>query len=90
MQVQNLLQLFNIPQVGYSATSKDLSAKDQYHYFLRVVPSDKLQARVMADIIAYNHWNYVGLAYSEGKNNQRLQINGPIKWGRQEWFGEKV
>ena len=24
MQVQNLLQLFNLPQIGYSATSKDL------------------------------------------------------------------
>ena len=23
-QVQNLLQLFNVPQIGYSATSKDL------------------------------------------------------------------
>lgn len=26
-QVQNLLQLFNIPQIGYSATSRDLSIK---------------------------------------------------------------
>ncbi|CAG2118463.1 unnamed protein product, partial [Medioppia subpectinata] len=47
IQVQNLLQLFNIPQVGYSATSRDLSIKSYYKYFLRVVPSDLLQARVM-------------------------------------------
>ena len=31
IQVQNLLQLFNVPQIGYSATSKDL----RWDIFLR-------------------------------------------------------
>ena len=43
INVQNLLQLFNIPQLGYSATSIDLSDKQMYKSFLRVVPSDYLQ-----------------------------------------------
>ncbi|TSL47638.1 Metabotropic glutamate receptor 1 [Bagarius yarrelli] len=50
IQVQNLLQLFNIPQIAYSATSIDLSDKTLFKYFLRVVPSDTLQARAMLDI----------------------------------------
>ena len=45
INVQNLLQLFDIPQLGYSATSIDLSDKQMYKTFLRVVPSDYLQVR---------------------------------------------
>ncbi|KAI5627781.1 metabotropic glutamate receptor 1 isoform X1 [Silurus asotus] len=52
IQVQNLLQLFNIPQIAYSATSIDLSDKTLFKYFLRVVPSDTLQARAMLDILS--------------------------------------
>ena len=46
LQVQNLLQLFSIPQIGYSATSKDLSDKSRFATFMRVVPSDFYQAQV--------------------------------------------
>lgn len=37
--VQNLLQVFRIPQIAYSATTTDLSDKEQFSYFMRVVPS---------------------------------------------------
>ena len=67
LQVQNLLQLFNIPQVGYSATSQDLSDKDRFSDFLRVVPSDAYQARVMVDIIKYFNWTYVSTVHTDGK-----------------------
>ena len=40
--VQNLLQLFDTPQIGFSATSAALSNKKMYSTFLRVVPSDYL------------------------------------------------
>ena len=40
--VQNLLQLFDTPQIGFSATSAALSNKKMYNTFLRVVPSDYL------------------------------------------------
>ncbi|KFW86678.1 Metabotropic glutamate receptor 1 [Manacus vitellinus] len=56
IQVQNLLQLFDIPQIAYSATSIDLSDKTLYKYFLRVVPSDTLQARAMLDIVKRNKY----------------------------------
>ena len=67
IQVQNLLSLFQIPQIGYSATSKDLSDKSLYEYFLRVVPSDKLQAQALVDIVQYYNWTYVSTVYTEGR-----------------------
>ncbi|XP_037099986.1 metabotropic glutamate receptor 1 isoform X1 [Syngnathus acus] len=66
IQVQNLLQLFNIPQIAYSATSIDLSDKTLFKYFLRVVPSDVLQARAMLDIVQRYNWTYVSAVHTEG------------------------
>ncbi|KAJ3589893.1 hypothetical protein NHX12_010734 [Muraenolepis orangiensis] len=60
IQVQNLLQLFNIPQIAYSATSMDLSDKSLYKYFMRVVPSDAQQARAMVDIVKRYNWRNYG------------------------------
>lgn len=65
--VQNLFQLFNIPQIGYSATSQTLSDKDLFKYFLRVVPSDFFQAQVMVDIVKKFKWTYVSAVHTDGK-----------------------
>ncbi|XP_018331410.1 metabotropic glutamate receptor 5-like [Agrilus planipennis] len=61
LQVQNLLQLFQIPQVGYSSTSSDLSDKSRFSFFMRVVPSDYHQAQLMLDIVKYYNWSYVSI-----------------------------
>uniref|UniRef100_A0A672L8W1 Metabotropic glutamate receptor 5-like n=1 Tax=Sinocyclocheilus grahami TaxID=75366 RepID=A0A672L8W1_SINGR len=66
IQVQNLLQLFNIPQIAYSATSMDLSDKSLYKYFMRVVPSDAQQARAMVDIVKRYNWTYLSAIHTEG------------------------
>uniref|UniRef100_A0A8C4UIV0 Metabotropic glutamate receptor 5 n=1 Tax=Falco tinnunculus TaxID=100819 RepID=A0A8C4UIV0_FALTI len=66
IQVQNLLQLFNIPQIAYSATSMDLSDKTLFKYFMRVVPSDAQQARAMVDIVKRYNWTYVSAVHTEG------------------------
>uniref|UniRef100_A0A673GWI8 Metabotropic glutamate receptor 5 n=1 Tax=Sinocyclocheilus rhinocerous TaxID=307959 RepID=A0A673GWI8_9TELE len=66
IQVQNLLQLFNIPQIAYSATSMDLSDKSLFKYFMRVVPSDAQQARAMVDIVKRYNWTYVSAIHTEG------------------------
>jgi hypothetical protein len=68
IQVQNLLQLFQIPQIGYSTTSKDLSDKNRFSYFLRVVPSDYYQAQVMVDIVRKYNWTYVSAVNTDGKS----------------------
>uniref|UniRef100_A0A8C9FEC1 Glutamate metabotropic receptor 1 n=1 Tax=Pavo cristatus TaxID=9049 RepID=A0A8C9FEC1_PAVCR len=72
IQVQNLLQLFDIPQIAYSATSIDLSDKTLYKYFLRVVPSDTLQARAMLDIVKRYNWTYVSAVHTEGGSRGKV------------------
>jgi ABC-type branched-subunit amino acid transport system substrate-binding protein len=67
LQTQNLLQLFSIPQIGYSTTSKDLSDKARYSTFLRVVPSDYYQAQVMVDIVKKFNWTYVSAVNTDGE-----------------------
>ncbi|XP_075448672.1 metabotropic glutamate receptor 5 isoform X2 [Ascaphus truei] len=71
IQVQNLLQLFNIPQIAYSATSMDLSDKTLYKYFMRVVPSDAQQARAIVDIVKRYNWTYVSAVHTEGNYGER-------------------
>lgn len=68
LQVQNLLQLFQLPQIGYSTTSKDLSDKSRFNYFMRVVPSDYYQAQVMVDIVRSHNWTYVSAVNTDGKS----------------------
>ena len=59
MAVTNLCGLFYVPLVSYASTSRLLSNKVQFRYFLRTVPSDMLQARVMADLVRELNWNFV-------------------------------
>ncbi|CAL1534652.1 unnamed protein product [Lymnaea stagnalis] len=66
IQVQNLLQIFNIPQIGYSATAMDLSDKSHFKYFLRVVPPDLFQAQALLDIVVYFNWTYISTIHSDG------------------------
>ncbi|KAL7030586.1 hypothetical protein ACKWTF_006714 [Chironomus riparius] len=70
LQVQNLLQLFSIPQVGYSTTSKDLSDKARFSTFMRVVPSDYYQAQVMVDIVKINNWTYIHTVHTDENYGQ--------------------
>ncbi|CAK9294580.1 unnamed protein product [Gordionus sp. m RMFG-2023] len=65
IQVQNLLQTFNIPQIDFS-TSKDLSNKKMFKTYMRVVPSDEYQAQVMVDILKLNGWSYIAAINTEG------------------------
>nr|CAI5831468.1 unnamed protein product [Callosobruchus analis] len=70
LQVQNLLQLFHLPQIGYSTTSRDLSDKSRFSYFLRVVPSDYYQAQVMLDIVRSFGWTYVSAVNTDENYGQ--------------------
>ena len=67
MQTQNILQLFEMPQIGYSATAKQLSDKEKFKYFTRVIASDTQQAQAIVDIIRQFKWSYVATIGTEGK-----------------------
>ena len=59
MAVTNLCGLFYVPVISYASTSSLLSNKVRFRYFLRTVPNDMLQAKVMADLVRKMKWNYV-------------------------------
>ena len=70
ISVANLLRLFRILQVSYASTSKVLSDKSRYDYFLRTVPPDLLQSRTMAAIVRYFNWTYVSVVSTSGAYGQ--------------------
>ena len=69
--VQNLLQVFRIPQIGYSATTTDLSDKEQFPYFLRVVPSDAWQAKAINHVLKHFNWTYIAVVYTAGSYGEK-------------------
>ena len=63
--VASLFRLFQLPQISYASTADFLSDKSRFDYFFRTIPSDSLQARAMADIIAHFNWTYVFALFSD-------------------------
>ena len=62
--VANILGLFRIPQISFASTAATLSDKSRYNYFFRTIPSDALQARVIANLIHKFKWTYIFAFYS--------------------------
>ena len=60
MVVGSMLQVQNIPQVSPFATSEELTS-NKYKTFFRTVPSDRQQAKAIADLIDHFGWTYVTL-----------------------------
>ncbi|VDM93187.1 unnamed protein product, partial [Onchocerca ochengi] len=69
--VQNLLQVFHMPQIGYGATTADLSDKEQFGYFMRVVPADTWQAKLVVAMLEHFNWTYVAVIYSAGNYGEK-------------------
>ena len=61
----NLLNMFHVPMICSTCTSETLSDKIRYRHFLRVVPSDYYQARVVLDILRHHNWTYISALNSE-------------------------
>lgn len=72
MQTHNILQLFEMPQIGYSATARQLSDKEKFKYFTRVIASDTQQAQAIVDIIRQFKWSYVATIGTEGTAKKDL------------------
>ena len=67
IQVANLLRLFQVPQISYASTSPELSNKERFPSFSRVLPSDTLQAEAMAEVVLHLNMNYVATINEEGQ-----------------------
>ena len=65
MAVTNFAGLFYVPVVSYSASSRLLSNRIRFNYFLRTVSSDTLMARAVVDLLRALKWNFVHVLYSD-------------------------
>ncbi|XP_075975715.1 metabotropic glutamate receptor 5-like [Anticarsia gemmatalis] len=86
VQVQNLLQLFSIPQVSYSATSRELSDRARFSTFFRVVPSDRHQARLLVALLRAHNWTYVHAVHTDGEC-RRADTDGVLTATGRSTFG---
>ncbi|RDD46093.1 Extracellular calcium-sensing receptor [Trichoplax sp. H2] len=59
LPVANMLNIFDVAEISYAATSRLLVNKEEYPNLFRTLPSDYQQATVIADILSYFNWTYV-------------------------------
>ncbi|WAR03383.1 GRM7-like protein [Mya arenaria] len=55
-----------IQLLGIDSSSTQLSNRESFPYFARMVPPDNLQMEVIAKILKQNDWTYVGVIYEAG------------------------
>lgn len=70
--VNDILSAFGIPQVGYASTSKILSDNHRFSTFSRTVPTDTLQAKVIANTLKQLGWTYAMLVYTDDNYGRPL------------------
>ncbi|DAA21251.1 TPA: taste receptor, type 1, member 3-like [Bos taurus] len=56
---------FLMPQVSYGATTDRLSNRETFPSFFRTVPSDRVQATAMVELLRGLHWNWVAAVGSD-------------------------
>lgn len=65
MAVTNFAGLFYVPVASYSSSSRLLSNRIRFKYFLRTVSSDTPMARTVIDVLRALKWNFVHVLYSD-------------------------
>lgn len=64
-KVSALLSVSNMPQISYSSTSIELSNKETYPSFLRTIPSDDFQVKLIVAVVRHFNWSYVSVVASD-------------------------
>ncbi|CAH1795014.1 unnamed protein product [Owenia fusiformis] len=65
LQIADVMTLLRTPQISYTATTPSLTNKFQYPYFMRMVPSDRYQAKAIVDLLVHFNWTYVSIVYAD-------------------------
>ncbi|KAL7879121.1 hypothetical protein AOLI_G00100950 [Acnodon oligacanthus] len=63
--VADTLGVFGIPMVSYYASCACLSDRKRFQTFLRTIPSNALQAKIMARLLRFMGWSWVGVVYGD-------------------------
>lgn len=63
--IANLFRQFMVTQISYLSTSPLLNDRNHYTYFLRVVPSDNIQAAAMFEFVTMLNWTLVSTVHSD-------------------------
>ena len=66
LAVATFLAGIRIPQISPISMTDELSNKELYPYFMRIVPPNRNQARTIIDIIERFNWTYISTVNSEG------------------------
>ncbi|KAL7870357.1 hypothetical protein SRHO_G00078540 [Serrasalmus rhombeus] len=73
--VADTLGVFGIPMVSYYASCACLSDRKRFHTFLRTIPSNAFQAKIMARLLRFMGWSWVGVVYGDdayGESSMQL------------------
>ena len=60
VNVANVLQVEDVPQISYGSSSGELATSD-FTSFFRTVPVDTFQSRAMAELVAHYQWTCVAV-----------------------------
>eukprot|EP00795_Rhopilema_esculentum_P002987 gene2987-1245_t len=65
ISLSTLSNIYNIPVVGYYATSPLLSNKDRFRSFFRTVPNDKLFVQALIELLERSDWNLITVLHTQ-------------------------
>ena len=60
VNVANVLQVVDLPQISYGASSAELDTSD-FTSFFRTVPVDNFQSRAMAELVKHYQWTCIAI-----------------------------
>eukprot|EP00064_Thunnus_orientalis_P010490 superscaffoldBa00001433_g10516 len=63
--VQSLIMVHAVEEISYGSTAGILSDKTRFPSFMRTVPEDDHQARVIMEIVEKNQWTWVGVVITD-------------------------
>ena len=55
----SLLGLFELPQISFTASAGELSDKERFPYFSRLVPPNQYMAFAIASMVSHFNWTYI-------------------------------
>lgn len=70
-EVNSLLSLFHIPEIGYSTTGQELGLRSRLGFYVSLVPMEQAQARAMVDLVRFFNWTYLSVVYTEGDSSSQ-------------------